>query len=249
MRIDLYLVEKGYFKTRSKASLAIKANAIYVNDKLITKNGFEITDEDKLEIKIETDRYVSRGGYKLEKAIEEFKLDFTNKTVLDIGASTGGFTDCALQNNAAKVYSVDTGVDQLVEELKVNPKVVSMEQTNILDTNIEDKIDFIVMDVSFVSIENMIPALLRYLDENNKIVMLIKPQFEVGKIKMKNGVIKDPKIHLNVLNQVYNALLQAGIYIEKCIVSPILGGSGNKEFLALASKQNCAKPNFNKIVE
>ncbi len=248
MRIDVYLCEHGYFKTRSKATLAIKAKAVYVNDKLVTKAGLLVNDGDKITIVKETNRYVSRGGYKLEAAIEAFKLDFTNKIVLDIGASTGGFTDCALKYGASFVYSVDVGSDQLDEALKNNPKVKNMEKTNILATNITDKIDFIVMDVSFVQIKNMIPALLKYATTNNQMVILIKPQFEVGKIYLKNGIVKDSKLHLQVLENVDKVLRQNGIYIHKCIPSPILGGSGNKEFLAYCSLNTSLCLNFKELI-
>lgn len=248
MRIDVYLCEHGYFKTRSKATLAIKAKAVYVNDKLVTKAGFMVNDGDKITIAKETDKYVSRGGYKLEAAIMAFNLDFTNKIVLDIGASTGGFTDCALKHNASFVYSVDVGSDQLDESLKNNPKVNNMEKTNILNTNIADKIDFIVMDVSFVQIKNMIPALLKYATSNNQMIILIKPQFEVGKIYLKNGIVKDSKMHLSVLENVDKILRENGIYIQKCIPSPILGGSGNKEYLAYCSLNISSSLNFKEIV-
>lgn len=236
MRIDLFLVEKGYFKTRSKAALAIKAEAIYVNGRLVTKNGFEVTDADKLEVRIVTDQFVSRGGYKLKRALEVFSLDFNDKVILDIGASTGGFTDCALQYGAKKVYAVDTGTGQLAPSLCENEKVINLEQTNILEANITETIDFIVMDVSFVSIRKMIPALLRYLTNDNTAIVLVKPQFEVGKGYLKNGIVKDPKMHLNVLKQVTNDLYEVGIYTHNCIVSPLQGGSGNKEFLILLNK-------------
>lgn len=248
MRIDVYLCEHGYFKTRSKANLAIKAKAVYVNDKLVTKAGFLVNDGDKITISKETDRYVSRGGYKLEAAIKAFNLDFSNKNVLDIGASTGGFTDCALKHGAAFVYSVDVGSNQLDEALRCNPKVKNMEKTNILDTNITDRIDFIVMDVSFVQIKNMIPALLKYATAANQMIILIKPQFEVGKIFLKNGIVKDSKMHLRVLENVDEILRENGIYIHKCISSPILGGSGNKEFLAYCSLNTSPSLSFKELI-
>lgn len=248
MRIDQYLVEKGFFQTRSKAALAIKANAISVNGRIVTKNGFEVELFDDIKIIKETQRYVSRGGYKLEEAIKTFALDFNDAVVLDIGASTGGFTDCALQHGSKKVYSVDTGSNQLVLELCSNTKVINMEKTNILDTNIEEVFDHIIMDVSFVSVENMIPALKKYLTMENDIVLLVKPQFEVGKTFVKNGVVKDSKIHLKVLNKVYLALFEEGIYVSNCTISPILGGSGNKEFLFYASKKKANKPIFEKML-
>ncbi len=178
MRIDQYLVINKYFTSRTKAKEEIKNGHVYVNDKQILSPNYDYTNGI---IKIINQMpYVSRGGLKLEKAINYFNLDFNDKVILDIGASTGGFTDCALKHGARKVYAVDVGTSQLDEGLKNNPKVVSQENTNILDAKINEKVDILVMDVSFVSIKHLLDALLRFLDDDNYLVCLIKPQFEVG---------------------------------------------------------------------
>jgi 23S rRNA (cytidine1920-2'-O)/16S rRNA (cytidine1409-2'-O)-methyltransferase len=230
MRLDLYLVEKEYFKTRSRAQQEIKEGHVLVNNKK-AKSSLDVTDDDIITI-TNIIPYVSRGGLKLEKAIKVFNLDFKGKTILDIGASTGGFTDCALQNGASKVYSVDVGSDQLDKKLKNDPRVISMENTNILDTDIKEKIDYLVMDVSFVSILHLTDAIKKYLNDDNKLVCLIKPEFESAGIN-KKGVIKDNKTHILILNNVYKELVKAGLFINQLDYSPIKGGSGNIEFISI----------------
>lgn len=244
MRLDLLLVEKGLFSSRNKAQAAILDNAIYVDDKLANKPSLDIPEDSKIEIKKEVCPFVSRGGYKLLEAIKVFNLDFTDKVIVDIGASTGGFTDCALQNNAKKVYAIDVGTNQLDPKLKNDPRVISLENTNILDIEgFDEKIDYFVMDVSFVSIEYLLPGLNNLINDS-KLVCLIKPQFELGKAHIKNGVVKDRKLHLKVLNQVNEALEKYNLGIKKLIPSPILGGSGNKEFLALIERNVKTNINF-----
>lgn len=250
MRLDQYLVENGYFESRAKAQREVKNGAISVNQKIITKVAFDITISDHVEIVKETLKYVSQGGLKLEGAIKTFKLDFQDKVVLDIGASTGGFTDCALMHGAKLVYAVDVGTLQLAEKLRIDKRVISFENTNILEIpEFDNPIDIIVMDVSFVSVVNLIPAIKHYLNNSNYLVLLIKPQFEVGHFKMKNGVLKDKKKHLEVLLNVNKRFLENGLYINKVIVSPIKGGSGNIEFLAQVSKNTGAPCDFKRVVE
>ncbi len=237
MRLDLYLVQNQFFESRSKAQTAIKESCISVNGALITKPNYEVELEDVVDIIKTTLPYVSRGGLKLEGAIKAFLLDFKDKIVLDIGASTGGFTDCALQHGAKLVYAVDVGTNQLALSLRNKKEVKLLEQTNILDiTGFPTTIDYILMDVSFVSIEKMLPAIDRFLTEDNAFVCLIKPQFEAGKKYFKNGVIRDKAIHLQVLRKVEEALASYHMGIRKLIPSPILGGSGNKEFIALIQR-------------
>lgn len=244
MRLDIYLVKQGFFDSRTKAQNAISSSAVKVDGRVILKSNFDVTNP-QIEIIKETNPYVSRGGYKLAGAIDAFHLDFNGKVVLDIGASTGGFTDCALKNGASLVYAVDVGTSQLDCTLKKNPKVISMENTNILDVcELPHPIDIIVMDVSFVSIEKILPAIDRFLTKDNLFVCLIKPQFEVGKAYFKNGIIKDSTIHLKVLKNVSKALEAYHMAIKKLVVSPILGGSGNKEFLALIQKDTISNINF-----
>ena len=238
MRLDQYLVEKGYFETRNKAKAEIDAGHIKINNKIITKPSYDILGNENIEL-IDICPYVSRGGYKLEKAIKVFNLDFNNKIILDIGSSTGGFSDCSIQNGAKLVYAVDVGNNQLHESLRNNNKIISMENTNVLDLEIEKLNpfpDILVMDVSFVSIEYLLPGINKFILDNTLFMCLIKPQFEVGNIKFKNGVIKDRNIHIKVIENIRLELNKYGSDIFKLSTSPILGGSGNKEFLVLIKR-------------
>ncbi len=244
MRLDLFLVENKYFESRNKAKSEIEAGNVKVNDKVILKSSFDVDDNDKIELTENICPYVSRGGYKLIKAIKEFNLDFKDKVVLDIGASTGGFTDCSLQNGAKMVYSLDVGSSQLHESLKNNPKVVVMENTNILDYNPDISFDILVMDVSFVSIEYLLPKLDELITDTNYLVSLIKPQFEVGKIHFKNGIIKDKNIYLKVLENLNEELSKYNLGIDKLTISPIKGGDGNREFLAIIKRNIKSKINY-----
>ena len=245
MRLDVYLVEKGLFTTRNKAQSAIKDNAISINGKIVSKPNYDVSEFDEVTIVKESNPYVSRGGFKLEKAIKEFNLDFKDKVILDIGSSTGGFTDCSLKHGAKLVYSVDVGTDQLDKSLLNRDDVVVYEQTNILDVyELPHHIDFMVMDVSFVSIEVILPAVDRFLDDTNGFICLIKPQFEVGKVHMKNGIVKDRNTHIKVIENVRDVLKQYNMGILKLIPSPILGGSGNKEFLAYIKRNVESKINI-----
>lgn len=230
MRLDIFLVENGYFKSRSRAQDEIKSGHVFVNKKQ-AKASLDVSDTDFIEI-VNAIPYVSRGGLKLEKAIKVFNLDFKNKIILDIGASTGGFTDCALMHGAKKVYAVDVGQNQLDLKLRNDSRVINLEGTNILDTNIEDKIDYLVMDVSFVSIIHLVDAIKKYLNDDNLLVCLIKPEFEAGTM-VKKGVIRDKKLHFDILSKVKSELLAHNLYISKIDVSPIKGGSGNIEFISI----------------
>lgn len=237
MRLDLYLVNNNYFKTRNKAITSIKEQGVSVNGVIVTKPNYDVLETDKICLVKETNPYVSRGGIKLEAAINSFYLDFNGKTILDIGASTGGFTDCALKHGAKLVYAVDVGTNQLALELRNREDVISFEQTNILDIDkFPTDIDFLVMDVSFISILKLIPAIKKHLTLNNALVCLIKPQFEAGKVYLKNGIVKDRTAHINILEKIKEELEAENLGIVKLIPSPILGGSGNKEFLALIKR-------------
>lgn len=246
MRLDQYLVNNNYFKTRSRAQQEIKANHVLVNGKY-AKASLDVSEDDKIELK-DVIPYVSRGGLKLEKAIKVFNLDFNDKVVLDIGASTGGFSDCAIQHGAKLVYAVDVGSDQLDESLRNNPKIVSMENTNVLDTDIKTKIDFLVMDVSFVSIYHLIPAIKKYLNDNNKLVCLIKPQFEAGAI-INKGIIKDKNLHKQILEKVKSYLEDNDLYITQIDSSPIKGGSGNIEFISIIETNKKGDINISAVIE
>ncbi len=243
MRLDVYLVNNNLFESREKASVAIKEGAITVNDKVIIKPSYDVNDE-IVKVIEETNHYVSRGGYKLAHAINEFKLDFNNKLILDIGASTGGFTDVSLKNNAKHVYSVDVGSDQLHHSLQNNPKVSSYENTNVLDFYTEEIFDYLVMDVSFVSLKTILPDLLRFLNDSNYLVALIKPQYEIGKMKVKNGIVKDVKLHEKIILDIMEFSTNIGLFVHNIAKSPITGKMGNKEYLVLLSKKE-SKQTFN----
>ena len=249
-RLDVFLVNNGYYQSREKASQAIKKGIIEVDGKVVTKPSFSTCETNEIKVLEVMLPYVSWGGMKLERAIKYFNLDFTDKVVLDIGSSTGGFTDCALQHGARMVYAVDVGSDQLDQKLRSDFRVHSYENTNICDFNTDVKFDYLVMDVSFVSITKILPSLLKFLDENNTLVCLFKPQFEVGKIKMKNGVIKDPKIHKNVIVMLINFINELGLYVNDLTFSTQKGKSGNIEYLALVSRKNEVKKyNIDKVIE
>ncbi len=238
-RLDLILVERGFFETREKAKREIMAGNVIVNEQAVTKAGTNFKDSEDLKIRIKDRlKYVSRGGLKLEEAIKVWNLDFNGKTVLDIGASTGGFTDCALQNGAEKVYSVDVGTNQLDWKLRNDERVVSIEETHIKDLtlkNLNDSMaDFIVIDVSFISLTKVIPYLGKFLKKTGYVIMLIKPQFEVGKDKIgKNGIVIEEEYHDEAIKKIISFIKESGYELQGVKESPIKGSKGNKEFLAL----------------
>lgn len=241
-RLDNILVEKGYFETRQKAKAMIMAANVIVNDHAITKAG-TLFDEDKIQIRIkEKLKYVSRGGLKLEKAIKEFNIDFNQKLVLDIGASTGGFTDCSLKHGACFVYSVDVGTNQLCYELCNNEKVLKLENMHINKLEKKDLIkglpDIIVTDVSFISLTKIAEDINRFSNIGTEIIILIKPQFEVGKDAIgKNGVVKDQDSRDYAIETVKNTYKKLGFKILNICESPITGAKGNIEYLMYARKE------------
>ena len=232
-------MEREFFETREKAKREIMVGNVIVNEQVVTKAGTMFKDNDELNIRIKDKlKYVSRGGLKLEKAIKTWDLDFSDKLVLDIGASTGGFTDCALQNGARRVYSVDVGKNQLDWKLRNNEKVVSLEEMHIKDLKEEDigneKADFIVIDVSFISLTKVIPYFEKFLKKNGKIVMLVKPQFEVGREKIgRNGVVENEEYHDEAIKKIISFSKECGYELAGVGDSPIKGAKGNKEFLML----------------
>ena len=238
-RLDLILVEQEFFETREKAKREIMVGNVIVNEQVVTKAGTMFKDNDELNIRIKDRlKYVSRGGLKLEKAIKTWDLDFEDKLVLDIGASTGGFTDCALQNKARRVYSVDVGKNQLDWKLRNDERVFSLEEMHIKDLKEEDiedeKVDFIVVDVSFISLTKVIPYFEKFLAKTGKIVMLVKPQFEVGREKIgKNGVVENEEYHDKVIKKIISFSKKCGYDLIGVEDSPIKGAKGNKEFLML----------------
>lgn len=256
-RIDVLLVEKGFYETREKAKRAIMAGLVIVNDKKIDKAGTSIKiDEDPIiRIKGEAFKFVSRGGLKLEKAIKVFNLDFKDKIVLDIGASTGGFTDCALQNGSKFVYAVDVGTNQLDWKLRNNEQVKSLENTHVKDLTLaqieNEKIDFIVMDVSFISITKVIEHLIKFFKPETKLMALIKPQFEVGRENIeKGGIVKNSKKHIMAIENVVKEAEKNGLKLSALDFSPITGAKGNIEYLSLfelGKEEN--KINIEKVVD
>lgn len=241
-RLDIILVEKGIFETRERAKREIMLGNVLVKDVPITKAGTNFKDDENLEIRIkEKLKYVSRGGLKLEKAIKIWNIDFQNKIVLDIGASTGGFTDCALQNGAKKVYSNDVGTNQLDWKLRQDERVISLEEIHVKDLKLEDLnyelVDIIVIDVSFISLIKVIPYFEKFLKPNGIAVMLIKPQFEVGREKIgKNGIVEMEEYHDEAIKKIVHFSKESGYNVRGVEESPIKGGKGNKEFLILISK-------------
>lgn len=242
-RLDLILVEKGFFETREKAKREIMVGNVSVNDKVETKAGTNFRDDDKLQIKVKDKlKYVSRGGLKLEKALQHWEIDLNGKRVLDIGASTGGFTDCALQNGAEYVYGVDVGTNQLDWRLRQDTRVKSLEETHIKDLTLDQldgkKVDFIVIDVSFISLTKVIPYLERFIVKGSQVLMLIKPQFEVGREKIgRNGIVIEESYHDEAVKKIIEFSSQQNYKLVGITDSPITGTKGNKEFLILMTKK------------
>lgn len=256
-RLDVLLVEKGYFDTREKAKRAIMAGIVIVNDKKIEKAGTAVKLDPEPEIRIKGDKlkYVSRGGLKLEKAVKVFEFDMKDKLVLDVGASTGGFTDCSLQEGAKFVYALDVGTNQLAYKLREDKRVKSLENTHIRDLDMEmldgNPVDYIVMDVSFISITKILPDLGRYMTESGRVMALIKPQFEVGRENIaKGGIVKDFSKHSMAIENVIESAEKSGLYLEGLDVSPITGGKGNVEYISCFSKvKNENKIDIKSIIE
>lgn len=233
-RIDNLLVSKGFFASRQKAKYAIENKCVYVNEVLIEKCSKTFDENCKIEVKSQALPFVSRGGLKLDKAIKKFNITLKNKVCIDIGASTGGFTDCMLQNGAKKVFAVDVGHGQLDKSLLENPKVINLEGTNIkeIDSKNLEKVDFISIDVSFISLTNVLDKAHNLLNNEGEIVVLIKPQFEAGKEYInKNGVVKNKKIHIKVIEKILNYSNSIGLVVDKIDYSPIQGPAGNIEYL------------------
>lgn len=253
-RIDKELVGRGLVPSRTKSQELIEANLVEVNGKIIKKSNYLVDENDKIKI-LENDKlkYVSRGGLKLEKAINEFNLDFANMKVMDIGSSTGGFCDCALKHNASSIVAIDVGTNLMHESLRKNPKIDLHEQTNFkeLEHTYFENIDIITCDVSFISLLKIIEKIST---ENISVdmVCLIKPQFECGKeIATKyKGIILNKNIHLEIVNNLINKMNKYGFYIQNLTVSPIRGGDGNIEYVSyITNKVNCNKNiNINKII-
>ena len=233
-RLDVELVSRKLVKSRNVAQQIIKEGIVFVNGKASGKASAEVSEIDIIELKGDLPRYVGRGGLKLDKAISEFGIDLKEKVCIDIGASTGGFTDCMLQNGANLVYAVDVGRDQLDADLKNDSRVISLEQTDIREAKgkISQKADFISIDVSFISLRTVLPFALDLLKPTGSIAALIKPQFEVGKSGLgKNGIVKDPKLREKAVIEIKECASFLGLKIAGTVQSPIAGGDGNIEYL------------------
>lgn len=234
-RLDVVLVNRGLAPSRERAKAFIMAGVVFVDGQKVDKAGTMIADTAKVSVTGDSIGYVSRGGLKLAKALQTFALDLTGKVMADIGASTGGFTDCALQNGAAKVFAIDVGYGQLAWSLRTDERVVNMERTNIrhvLPEQLGQPVEFVSIDVAFISLDKVLPAVTALLAEQASIVALIKPQFEAGREKVgKKGVVKDPAVHREVIEHVLAAAKELGLVPVALTFSPVKGPEGNIEYL------------------
>lgn len=252
-RLDVLVFEKGFAQSREMAKRIIMSGQVYVDNQKADKCGQSYDESCNVEFRGTAPKYVSRGGLKLEKAIDCFNLNLTDKISMDIGASTGGFTDCMLQNGVKKVYSIDVGYGQLAWKLRNDRRVVNMERTNMRNVtahDIPDKIDFFSMDVSFISIKLLLPVARNLLSDNAQGVCLIKPQFEAGRENVgKKGVVRDPEVHISVVNTVYDFCLNNGYSVLGLDFSPIKGPEGNIEYLIYLQKSDCPHTTVTKSVQ
>ena len=254
-RLDVLLTERGLLDSRQKAQATIMSGIVFVNGQRVDKVGTAVANDAQIEIRGATLQYVSRGGLKLEKAMQTFPLDLHDKICADIGASTGGFTDCMLQNGAKKVYAVDVGYGQLDWKLRNDARVVCMERTNaryLTHEEIPDELDFASIDVSFISLKLIFPALYGLLRQGGEIACLIKPQFEAGREKVgKKGVVRDPAVHLEVLEHFLIHAKENHFTVLGLTYSPIRGPEGNIEYLGFLrkSEEPSAMIDLNAIVE
>ncbi len=241
-RLDVLLVNKGLFDSREKCKSAIMTGVVWINGQREDKPGTRVPVDCQIEIKENVNPYVSRGGHKLAKAIDEFGIELGSKVCLDIGASTGGFTDCMLKNGAAKVVAIDVGYGQLAWELRNDTRVVCMERTNVRYVKPEDigfLSDFASIDVSFISLTKVIPAVIELLKAEAELVCLIKPQFEAGREKVgKHGVVRDKNVHIEVISSIIDFIISRDLPIKGLSFSPIKGPEGNIEYLLYISKHS-----------
>ncbi len=250
LRIDARLVALGLAESREKAKAYIMSGIVYVNNQKVDKAGDTVKPEDKIEVRGATLKYVSRGGLKLEKAMQNFGLSLNGKICADIGASTGGFTDCMLQNGAEKVYAIDVGYGQLAWKLRTDERVINLERTNfryVTKEQVPDDLDFASVDVSFISLSHILPVMNTLLKDGATAVCLIKPQFEAGKDKVgKKGVVRDINVHIEVNERIADLIIQNGFSLLALDFSPIKGPEGNIEYLAYIQKTD--KPEINKDI-
>jgi 23S rRNA (cytidine1920-2'-O)/16S rRNA (cytidine1409-2'-O)-methyltransferase len=247
-RLDKILTDKSYFETKSKAQAAIMAGDVKIDGILITKAGFQIEIKENTLIEIKSMPYVSRGGFKLEKALKSFNINLNDKICLDAGASTGGFTDCMLQNGAKKVYSVDVGYGQIAWKLRTDKRVKVIEKVNVKNcseneiySENDEKANFITMDLSFISITKVLNNLIKLANPDNfEIVSLIKPQFEAGKEQVgKNGIVREKETHIEVIEKIINYCNSINLSVKDLTFSPIKGQKGNIEYLIYLSNTAC----------
>ncbi len=254
-RLDYYLASNSYFSSRERAKEAIKNGEITVNGKVCRKPALEVSDGDFINFSGSQLKYVGRGGLKLEAAINAFDIRLEKLTCADLGASTGGFTDCMLQNGAKKIYSIDVGHEQLAEKLLCDNRVVNIEGVNVKDVTVdatEEAVDFVTADLSFISVKFAISAAVKILKVDGKAVFLIKPQFEAGREAIgKGGIVRSKSTHIRVLQDIYSYLVSSGFSVIGMIPSPIKGGDGNIEYLAYCARDpeiSTIPPDFAKIV-
>ena len=240
-RIDTLLVDQGFFKSRERAKVALMEGIVFIGDERIDKAGTKVDVDSVITVTGDDCPYVRRGGYKLEKAISAFDIDLKDDVCVDIGASTGGFTDCMLQNGASKVYAIDVGYGQLDWKLRNDPRVVNIEKCNVRylePEQVPEQVDFISVDVSFISLSLIFPVMKKLLKEDGRAVCLIKPQFEAGReeVTAGKGVIKDPKVHERVIQKTIDSAAENGLYMHGLSFSPVKGAKGNIEYLISLEK-------------
>lgn len=244
MRLDVAVFERGLAETREKAKALIMAGSVYLNGQKALKGGAAVKDTDIIEVRGAVNPYVSRGGLKLHKAVQNFGLSLEGCVCMDIGASTGGFTDCMLSNGAAKVYAIDVGYGQLAWKLRCDERVVNMERTNfryVTHEQIPEQVDFASVDVSFISLRKILPVMRELLRDGGSAVCLIKPQFEAGRENVgKKGVVRDRAVHESVVASITEFALESGFNVCNVDFSPIKGPEGNIEYLMLVEKSDSA---------
>ncbi len=257
IRLDVALVEKGFAQSREKAKALIMAGIVFVNNQKSDKAGNTVKEDDIIEVRGETLKYVSRGGLKLEKAVEVFDFSLENAICADIGASTGGFTDCMLQNGANKVYAIDVGYGQLAWKLRTDERVVNLERTNfryVTREQIPEELDFASVDVSFISLSLILPVMRTLLKDGGQAVCLIKPQFEAGKENVgKKGVVRDKSVHIAVIEKIVGLVHENNFSLLGLDFSPVKGPEGNIEYLCHIKKsdspQNLCEIDAAQVVE
>ncbi len=253
LRLDIAVFERGLAESREKAKAYIMAGVVYVNNEKVDKAGTTVKVTDNIEVRSNPLKYVSRGGLKLERAMQQFPIKLDGCVCADIGASTGGFTDCMLQNGAEKVFSIDVGYGQLAWKLRSDQRVINLERTNfryVTKEQVPDELDFASVDVSFISLKLILPVLKTILKEDGTAVCLIKPQFEAGKERVgKKGVVREESIHIDVVNEVIAFTLELGYSVLGLDYSPIKGPEGNIEYLAYIKPSDTPELNENISVE